>query len=125
MSLTERLRGIAKVVALVGVISTSYNARAEEPKKDECNVSFGGYTGMCRDKTFGGSTVLVKELSDGNFIFYRDDNNDGCFDAYGRGFYMMGLAQRTEDNPFPKGEYCLDKSKNKVVKKKVIRRNKK
>jgi hypothetical protein len=62
---------------------------------------------MCLGKTFGGQTVLVKEYPDDSFVDYLDEDNDGCFDEMGEGFYMLGTSKRTQVWDLEKGKYCL------------------
>lgn len=81
----------------------------ETKSREECDISFSHYMGMCKTKAFDGSTILIKEYSDGRFVFFRDKYGDDCFDTKGEGFYMLGLSRRTEERELPKGEYCLER----------------
>lgn len=87
-------------------VQTSVTTPSSLPLEQQCTISFAGYSNMCQEETIGGSPVLVKELPDGSFVFFRDDDKDGCYDVRGSGFYMLGLSRRTEENELPSKQYC-------------------
>lgn len=80
----------------------------QEVENPECDVDFAGYTGMCKGEAFDGSIILVKEYSNRTFDFFRDTDNDGCFDTKGNGFYMFGISERLQEKELPQGKYCLE-----------------
>ncbi len=75
--------------------------------RGNCNISFANYQGMCRERNFAGYPALVKNYDNGDFDFFQDHDNDGCFETRGRGFYSNGTLRIGEEIPLPSKRYCL------------------
>jgi hypothetical protein len=101
---------LKRTAAALGIAGLLLSAEVAEAAPSPCNFSFAGYEGMCKTKTLGGSTVLVKEYPPtAKFIYFLDKDNDGCFDETGKGFYSFNGQYFTESHTLPKEDkYCLD-----------------
>lgn len=66
-------------------------------------------------KDFGDVSMvfIIPDSAGCGFKFYRDSDQDGCFDSYGGGFYMLGLSRRFQENPLPDSTYALEDFKKK------------
>lgn len=102
---------ILKTGALITSLALVGCGESKEPAKyDNGLLKIFPTTPTRADTTtaFDGSLVLVIPDEDNGFIFYRDKNRDGLADTFGRGFYMMGLSQRTSEDSLYRKENMVD-----------------